>query len=76
MKKTLIKCDKCGTLLDYENSSEENNQFYNLTREDFLGWATLDKSSGRNSTFQICLKCFNSFEIPPKDFYGRTIIKK
>ena len=50
-------------MLDYENSSEENCEFYNLTREHIKGWGSIDRSFGANSTFQICLDCFKLLEI-------------
>lgn len=63
MRKEIIKCDKCGKLLDYENSNEDNNQFYNLTIEFISGWFSVDHSFGENTTFQICLDCFNLLEL-------------
>lgn len=58
MKKELIKCDGCEKLLDYENSSEDNCEFYNISKEFIRGWAVIDMSFGANSTFQICKECF------------------
>lgn len=63
MRKEIIKCDKCGKMLDYENSSEDNCEFYNLTIEHIKGWASIDRSFGANTTFQICLECFGLLDL-------------
>lgn len=61
MRKEIIKCDKCGKILDYESSNEDNCEFYTIGKEFISGWAAIDKSFGANSTFQVCLKCFKEF---------------
>lgn len=59
MRKEVIKCDCCDALLDYEHSSYDNCEFYNISRQFIHGWAAIDRTFGESSTFQICKNCFN-----------------
>jgi hypothetical protein len=72
MRKEIIKCDKCGVDLDYEHSGQENNHFYTLTKEHIRGWASIDYLFGADSTYQICMKCFDLLGLKEKNAFTNT----
>ena len=60
MKKQIVRCDKCNEILD-ETATEENCAYYEVRRGFINGWASIDRTFGALTTWQICTKCWKDF---------------
>jgi hypothetical protein len=63
MKKTIIKCDVCGKIIDRDDPNEEG-VYYHLSKQNLPGWTTADYDLEKADDSDICRKCFKNLHLP------------
>jgi hypothetical protein len=64
MRKEIIKCDKCGVILDRDTKKEdEAGGYWEISYQNLPGWACFfyPHPNGVYSPFTICDKCFTKY---------------
>jgi len=56
MIKKIMRCDKCGKILDPDDKTQKGI-FFEIKKCDLPGWCSLDESFGWYTTWQVCEEC-------------------